>query len=89
MVRKQLYITATHEEALKAEARATGATEADIVRAALDVAFGHVKGRSAIDAGILDDFKRTAIEFRNRERPLGPKVYDRASIYQRFVRRLS
>lgn len=87
MIRKQVYITSTHEADLKAEASATGLTEAEIIRAALDAAFGNVKGGSGIDTRILDDFIGAAREFRKREQPLGPNVYDRESIYRRFARR--
>ncbi|HEX9093714.1 MAG TPA: hypothetical protein VF902_07000 [Coriobacteriia bacterium] len=36
MIRKQIYITAEQDEALKTQARALGATEAELIRSGLD-----------------------------------------------------
>src|SRR5690606_41147365 len=54
MIRKQLYITAAHDAELKARAGAALVTEAEIVRAALDAAFGFGKSQTAAQARALE-----------------------------------
>lgn len=87
MIRKQVYITAAHDAELKVRAGAALTTEADVVREALDVAFGFVASQTAEQAQVLSDFIRTAQEFRATNRPPRRKGFYRASVYQRFATR--
>jgi len=85
MIRKQLYITAAHDAELKARAGAALAAEAQIVREALDVAFGFVKSQTAEQALVLSHFIGIATEYRASSRPPRMKGFYRGSLYQRFA----
>lgn len=87
MIRKQLYITAAHDAELKARAGAALVTEAEIVRAALDAAFGFGKSQTAAQARALEAFITTAEAIRNRNRPTRARVYLPRSVYNRFLPR--
>lgn len=89
MVRKQLYLSAAQDRALKRRARALGVTEAEVVRAALDETLGaraHAEperpGRARALAsllGRLDDVSRS------RTAPIGR--WSREELYDERERR--
>jgi hypothetical protein len=55
MVRKQLYISDEHEQALKARARELGVSEAELVRRLLDgLLLGEEGGRGLAKAGAVE-----------------------------------
>ena len=84
MIRKQLYITAAHDERLKVLAREQGITEAALMRKALDAAFGIVRRQTPEQRAALEQFIATATEFRTSDRPPRTKEFDRTALRQRY-----
>ena len=89
MIRKQLYVTAAQEEQLKVRAGAQGITEAEVMRKALDAAFGVIRQQTPEQRAALEQFIATATEFRTTDKPPRAKVYDRTALRQRYWARPS
>ena len=81
MVRKQLYLEERHERALKRRAAATGLSEAELVRQALDAALA-VPARAASRPGRADALERLhATWAAGRSKLVEP--FDRTALYVR------
>lgn len=88
MVRKQLNITRTQDDALKQRAAQLGVSEAAVVRAAIDHALGTGPELTENKRAAMDEFLRAADKVRGKPPPAGdePEVmptYDRVHTYER------
>lgn len=90
MVRKQLYLEARQDRALKRRAKQLGVSEADVVRAALDAALGEPGAAGSAlrttRARALRSLLDGAREIAAAHRTSGPR-YERDELYEERERR--
>lgn len=82
MVRKQLYIDASQERLLKARAAATGVTEAELMRDALDLLLSDSGGPRAGDARWHE--LMSMAEERRKRLPATSRTWNRDEIHERI-----
>jgi hypothetical protein len=85
MIRKQLYISDEHERALKARARESGVTEAELVRRLLDRLLLEAEGggtSAGEAAGALERFFGEADEAARSHRFPDGYRFDREELYE-------
>jgi hypothetical protein len=87
MIRKQVYIRATHDRLLKQRARALGVTEAELIRRGIDQ-LTHSTG-STPDPSAWDEARRWIERHRSRKVPQTGRTWRRDDLYEERVARLA
>lgn len=80
MIRKQLYLDAIQDKALKQRARELGLSEAEIVRRALDAVL--FEGSALRGQRHLASFLKQAEELAEAHRPADSYRFDRQALYE-------
>lgn len=88
MVRKQIYIQKSQEERLKKVAEASGLSEAEVIRRALDIELRHAGYRPAFNADAWERIEAFVDELKQRG-PVAPRKrnWSRDDLYEERMRR--